>query len=448
VTQPTTPRIADIVIEALRVGEVPNEGQDAFATGIDAQVASLDRDLQRIADGRGRARFLRGEYGAGKTFFLRFLAARARRQGFAAAYVRVSYPEVPLHKPVALYREACAHLGVAEQVDGALRHILDQWLFKATERVMDPNLGAGLNPGDDGFDDALAREVRTLLGPVADAAPAFAQALSGYAQAALAGETEVARALLQWISGDAKVAATAKRRAHLAGQLSDSDALPMLRGLSTVVHQAGYKGLVIVIDEVERLVRLPRADLRKSGLELVQNWLAALEAGELPRTLLVIAGTTSFFDSPRGVPTVEPLQQRIGQLDDGPFADLDAPQLRLPGFDRARLVRVGQQVRDIYEIVHPAATAGRCEDPFLGKLADEVAGAFGGSVETTPRRYLRELVGVLGRCRQHPEYEPLQHFAFKVAANDPSLSEVERALVEGRKAADVDATMLSEGFDL
>ncbi len=446
-THRASARIADIVIEALRVGEVPNEGQDAIATGIDDQVASLDRDLQRIADGRGRARFLRGEYGAGKTFFLRFLAARARSQGFAAAYVRVAYPEVPLHKPVALYREACAHLGVAEQPDNALRHILDQWLFKATGRVMDPDLGAGLDPGDQRFDAALAREVRTLLGPVADAAPAFAQALSGYAQASLAGETEVARALLQWLSGDAKVAATAKRRAHLAGQLSDVDALPMLRGLATVVHQAGYKGLVLVVDEVERLVRLPRADLRKSGLELVQNWLAALEAGELPRTLLVIAGTTSFFDSPRGVPTVEPLQQRIGQLDDGPFADLDAPQLRLPGFDHVRLVRVGQQVREIYEIVNPG-TASRCSDTFLGKLADDVAGAFGGKVETTPRRYLRELIGVLGRCRQHAEYDPLLHFAFKVTAADPSLSEVERAVVEGRQAAEVDATLLVAGFDL
>ncbi len=446
-TQSVSARTADIVIEALRIGEVPHEGQDAIATGIDAQVSALDADLQRIADGRGRARFLRGEYGAGKTFFLRYLAARARRKGYAAAYVRIAYPEVPLHKPVALYREACAHLGVAEQPEGALRHILDQWLFKATERVMDPTLGSGLNPGDEGFDAALAGEVRTLLGPVADAAPAFAQALAGYAQASLAGENEVARALLQWLSGDAKVAATAKRRAHLAGQLSDVDALPMLRGLATVAHQAGYAGLVVVVDEVERLVRLSRTDLRKAGLEVVQNWLAAVEGGELPRTLLVIAGTTSFFDSPRGVPMVEPLRQRIGHLDDGPFEDLDAPQLRLPGFDRIRLVRVGQQVRDLYEVLHPGAVA-RCGDDFLGSLADDVAGAFGGNVETTPRRYLRELIGVLGRCRQHPDYDPRTHYAFKVSAADPTLSEVERAVIEGHKPTEVEATQITEGFDL
>ena len=48
------PRIADIVIEALRIGEVPAEGQDAIATGIDAQVQALDKELSRVADGRGR----------------------------------------------------------------------------------------------------------------------------------------------------------------------------------------------------------------------------------------------------------------------------------------------------------------------------------------------------------------------------------------------------------
>lgn len=440
-------RIADIVIEALRVGEVPAEGQDAIATGIEGHVAALAKEFARIASGRGRARFVRGDFGAGKTFFLRYLAALARKEGFAASYVRVSYPEVPLHKPVALYRALCSGLGVAERSDGALRHIAEQWLYRATERVMDPALGSGIQPGELGFDEALAKEVRALLGPVADAAPAFAQALGAYAGASLAGEEEVSRALLQWIGGDPKVASTAKRRAHLVGNLDPTDVIPMIRGLSRVVTQAGYKGLVVVIDEVERLVRLPRADSRKVGLELLQNWLGALEAGQLPGVLLVVAGTSSFFTSSRAVPMLEPLKQRIGDLDDGPFPDLDAVQVALPAFDSARLLRVGVAVRELFELRNPGTTA-RCDDAFLTRLAGEVSGAFHGKVEATPRRYLRELIGVLGRCQQHGDYRPAEHYRFRLSATDAELSDAERAAVEGRDIVEAESAPLPDGFDL
>lgn len=440
-------RVADIVIEALRVGEVPAEGQDAIATGIDAHVAALAKELPRVAAGRGRARFVRGDFGAGKTFFLRFLAARARAEGFVATYVRVAYPEVPLHKPVEIYRAAVAGLGVRERPDGAFRHVLEQWLYRATERVMDPSLGRGIDAEAPGFAEALASETRTLLGPVADAAPAFAQALAGYAAASLDGQEEVARALLQWLAGDPKVAATAKRRAHLVGNLDAPDVIPMLRGLSTVVTQAGYRGLVILVDEVERLVRLPRSDARKGGLELLQNWIGALEGGQLPNVLLVVAGTSSFFTSARGVRMLEPLQQRIGELDDGPFPDLDAVQVTLPPFDAARLVRVGQAVRGLYDVRYPGVAA-RCDDAFLARLAGEVAGAFGGHVETTPRRYLREVIGVLGRCQQHATYDPHAHYRFRVAASEAGLADAERAAIEGRSIAEAEATPLPEGFDL
>jgi hypothetical protein len=442
------PRIADIVIEALRVGEVPTHGLEDIATGIEAQVGALDKELPRVAEGRGRARFLRGEFGAGKTFFLRHLAARARVQGFATAYVRVSYPEVPLHNPVALYRAITTSLGVREKPDNALRHVLDQWLYRVSERVMNPSLGHGLQPGQAGFDAALEREIRTMLGPVSDAAPAFAQALGAYASASLAGEDDIARALMQWLAGDPKVAATAKRRAHLVGKLDATDIQGMLRGLTTVLVQAGNRGLVVLLDEVERLVRLPRTDLRKQGLELLQNWVGAQEAGQLPHLLLVVAGTTTFFQSPRGVPMLEPLQQRIGTLDDGPFPDLDAVQIALPAFDRDRLLRVGAQVRGLYEARYPGTTA-RCDDAFLGRLADDLSGAFGGRIETTPRRYLRELIGVLGRCQQHESYRPHEHFQFRISARDSDLADVERAALEGRGAAEVESAELSfDGFDL
>lgn len=442
------PRIADIIIESLRGGEVPREGLEHFATGIDAQVTALEEELARIADQRGRYRFLRGEYGAGKTFFLRFLAARARAEGFAASYVRISYPEVPLHQPIAVYRAAAAGLGVHHKLDGALRDILDQWLFRLSDRVADPELGPGLSDDHPGFADALEAESQRMLGPVVDAAPAFAQALNAYARASLRNDVDVSRAMLQWIGGDDKVAAGARKHANITGKLTHQDALGMLRALATMTVQAGYRGLVLLIDEVERLVKVPRLDARKGGLELLQNWMGALDAGQLPYTLMVVAGTTSFFDSPRGVPLLEPLQQRIGRLDSGPFPDMDAVQLRLPTFDVSRLVDVGRRVRDLYDACHPG-TGSRVGDAFLDRLAHEVAGAFGGQIEVTPRRFLRELVSVLSRVRRHEAFVPDEHYAFRLDEDGaPVMSNQERAASEGRPASEAEPEILPTEIDL
>ena len=441
------PRTADIIIESLRAGEVPQEGLEHYATGIDAQVAAFEQELERITDRRGRYRFLRGEYGAGKTFFLRFLAARARAKNYAAAYVRVSYPEVPLHKPAAIYQQVAASLGLGSKPDGALRDLLEHWLFEVSERVVDPDLGRGITDDDPAFPDAVAAEVRTMLGPIADAAPAMAQALAGYARATLAGEHDVARGLLQWLSGDEKVAASAKRTAHLIGKVGQLDALAMLRGLAQLVRQCGYSGLVILIDEVERLVKVPRTDMRQAGLQTLQNWMGALDAGQLPGVLVVVAGTTSFYDSPRGVPLLEPLEQRIGRLDDGPFPDMDAIQLRLPAFDRQRLERVGLQVRDIYTTLHPELEA-RASDELVAHLAGALAQAFGGKVEVTPRRFLRELIGVLGRLRQHDAYDPFVHYSFDSSGGDLPMDIQERAILEGQDLRAVEEAELPMELDL
>ena len=70
------------IIDALRRGAVPSNGLDVLAVGLDRFTTALDDDLARVAAGGSVFKAVRGEYGAGKTFFTRWLAERAKRRGF------------------------------------------------------------------------------------------------------------------------------------------------------------------------------------------------------------------------------------------------------------------------------------------------------------------------------------------------------------------------------
>ena len=71
---------------------------------------AIDEELDGVTAGRATFKAVRGEYGAGKTFFARWLAERAKRRGMAAAEVQISETETPLHKLETVYRRLVEQL--------------------------------------------------------------------------------------------------------------------------------------------------------------------------------------------------------------------------------------------------------------------------------------------------------------------------------------------------
>ena len=80
-------------------------------------------------DGGAVFKAVRGEYGAGKTFFTRWLAERAKRRGFAAAEVQISETETPLHRLETVYRRVTERCAPRPSRRARFRSVLDSWLF-------------------------------------------------------------------------------------------------------------------------------------------------------------------------------------------------------------------------------------------------------------------------------------------------------------------------------
>lgn len=423
------------IIDALRRGTVPRYGLDALAVGIDRFAPTLDQELEAVALGRGAFKAVRGEYGSGKTFFGRWLQERARSLGFATSEVQISETEIPLHRMETVYRRLTERLATANAPERALRDVIDAWFYTIEEDI----LAEGTVSAEDSqaLIERTEEQMESRLANITRSAPAFSAALRTYRRALLAGDNALAEGLIAWIGGQPNVAASVKRQAGIKGEIDHFGAANFLDGLLTILSDCGFRGLVLVLDEVETLQRM-RSDSRQRGLNALRQLIDEIDAGRFSGLYLMVTGTPAFFDGPQGAQRLPPLAQRL-HVDFATEARFDNPravQIRLPGFDLDLLCRVGSKVRDIYveQATDSARIGGVIDDAYIFDLAKSVTGELGGKVGIAPRVFLKKLVGdVLDRVDQFADFNPRKHYALTIS--DTELTDVERA---SRSATSVD----------
>jgi len=432
-----SPERRNEIVDALRRGTVPQRSLDAFAVGLDRFEAAVGEELEGVRRGRAQFKAVRGDYGSGKTFFARWLQERARRLGFATAEVQISETETPLHRLETVYRRLMERLATADTPLAAFRSIVDGWFFALEQDVL------AEGPDASGLLERTGALMERRLADITRQAPAFAATLRAYRSALGANDAALADGLLAWLAGQPNVAASVKRVAGVKGDIDHFGALSFLQGLLVVLRDSGQAGLVLVLDEVETLQRV-RGDVREKGLNALRQLIDEVDGGRFPGLYLVVTGTPAFFDGPQGVQRLPPLAQRL-HMDFSTDARFDNPravQLRLAGFDHAKLCEVGRRVRDIYaaHCAAPDRVRARADDAYVETLATAVTGRLGGKVGIAPRVFLKKLVvDVLDRIDQFEEFDPRQHYALTVA--DEELTTVERSAAG---AASVDDILLDD----
>ena len=327
---------AAAIISALRSGLVPKEGLQHFATGLSALQAAVDSELDFVATGKGSAKWLRGEYGTGKTFAARYLCARARARGFATAEVQISINDTPLHYLETVYRRLLERLETAAHGSAALRSVVDGWLFQLGEEVTRLQ---GLTEDDPGFAEATEERLKSRLADLSKRSGAFAAALRGYHAALNAGELETAQGLLSWLAAQPFTDRAILKKAGLKGAVDGAAALTFLGGILQVLRQSGFAGLVVVLDEVETIQRM-NAQTREKSLNVLRQLMDSLAKEELPGLYLVITGTRDFFEGHKGLRGLPALHQRVYVKfdEDSTFENLRAPQVRLAPFTQGQVI--------------------------------------------------------------------------------------------------------------
>jgi hypothetical protein len=407
-----TAKDVEHVFESLRKGLVPERGIDTFAVGIEKQRGELHRQLELAGGGEGTIKFLRGGYGCGKTFMARLALLDAQERGFATSFVVVSDNDLKFHRFDDVYRKVMTELGTSTCPRGALSDILDRWIA----RVEDTLIAAGADPDAADFDAAafdqqvqqrLEADLASLTG--GQAPQDFIRVIQTIFCLKQAGEVSEAGALISWLCGSGNVAAASKKVAGIKGDIGSRDALDYLRGVLEIVKAAGYKGLLIVIDEAETILRM-RSDSRHKSLNGIRQIADA--AGSYPGMLWLFTGTPEFFDTRYGVAGLEPLHRRISFSKQGPFASVRQPQLELVPFDAKRLHAVALCLREIYPSAKRSLLEERISLAFIDRLVAEVTKGFRGDVGVVPRQFLREFVTQLDLVEENNTYVPMEIYGF------------------------------------
>ena len=160
----------------------------------------------------------------------------------------------------------------------------------------------------------------------------FARAFLVYIKAKTNRDTELSGAASSWIKGEKNIPAHLKARFDVKGDIDRQNSMDVLKAFTRLINLLGYKGMVILIDELELLMNM-RADLRKSAYENLRYLVDSSGANEFSNCLFVFAATEEFFeDSEKGIKTYAALHQRIGTGPDksgSSFPDRRRPVMNL-----------------------------------------------------------------------------------------------------------------------
>ena len=309
---------------------------------------------------------------------------------------------------------------------GALRGMIDRWIYQLEEKIIELE---GYEEDDPRLAEQVEAQFESGLAEVSQIHSAFSSVLRGYYRAQLSNDYATAQALIGWLSGEQQTSALIKRKVNIRGEIDNTVALEFLRAVNVIARKAGMAGIVIVFDEVETIQRL-RGPQREQSLSTLRQFVDATDHGYFPFTYLMFTGTPGFFEDRLGVPSLQPLHDRI-KLDrpDDPYPNPELPQISLPLFNPEKLHEVAKKMLHIYSVAYEQVDSARISEVFIDFMIAEVSSKFGGRVDVVPRQFLRDFVNVLDKARQYPDYNPDVEYEFDrtIAAE---LTPVEQEVIE------------------
>ena len=405
-------RIARTVLNSLKGGVVPRIGLPYIAVGRKSEIEALLHDVDIIADGGASFRFIVGRYGSGKSFLLQIIRNYVMDRGFIVADADLS-PERRLQgtrgQGLATYRELIGNLSTKTKPEGgALTLILDRWISSVQSETM---MERGAAPGDPDLSVLVDRKINAVTSSVSELVHGFefAKLLSAYYHAYIDGDDEKKAKVIRWFRGEYTLKSEAKEALGVNMVITDDDWYEYLKLFATFFRLAGYSGMMIMIDELVNIYKIPNSITRQYNYEKMLTMYNDTLQGKA-KYLGIIMGATpqAVEDKRRGIYSYEALRSRLaeGRFSKPGVRDLLAPVIRLEPLTAEEMLILCEKLAEMHADLYGYERKVTTEDlaAFI-KIEFERIGA---DLNITPREVIRDFIELLDLLYQHPSMDVLE----------------------------------------
>lgn len=399
-------RIASVIINSLKGGVVPRIGLPYITVGREHEINALLHDIEIISEGGASFRFIAGRYGSGKSFLLQTIRNYAMDRNFVVVDADLS-PERRLQgtrgQGLATYKELIRNMSTRTRPEGgALTLILDRWINSVQSEAMD-FLGCGFD--DPRLAPETERRIRGVVGELSEMVHGFdfAKLLTVYYKAYIGGDDESKAKVVKWFRGEYSLKSEAKAELGVNIIVTDDDWYDYIKLFAAFLKRAGYDGMLILIDELVNIYKIPNSITRQYNYEKILTMYNDALQGKAHHLGIIMSGTLQCIeDQRRGVYSYEALRSRLeqGRFGSDEHSDMLAPVIKLNPLSYEEMLVLTEKLADIHaELFGYERTLG--QEELIAFIKIEY-GRIGADKNITPREVIRDFIELLNISFQNP----------------------------------------------
>ncbi len=388
-------RERDTIIQALRAGVVPRLGLQHIQVGRAGEIAEMIRDVERIAEGGSSIRFIVGEYGSGKTFFLNLVRLIALEMGMVVISADLA-PDRRIHatggQARSLFAELTRNASTRTKPDGgAMASVVERFVSQAISEA----------DAKERSPDEIVRNKLEHLEEMTGGYD-FANVVAKYWEGHETGDDEMKANALRWLRAEFSTKTDARKAIGVRTIIDDAGIYDHLKLMAAFVKEAGYAGLVVALDEMVNLYKLSSRQARNANYEQILRILNDVLQGSAVHLGFILGGTPEFLlDTRRGLYSYEALQSRLAEntfARDG-LVDLSGPVMKLSSLTPEDLFVLLDNIRRVFL----GDGAGTLPDEALKAFMAHCSQRIGDAYFRTPRNTVIAFVNMLAVIEQNTD---------------------------------------------
>ena len=421
-------RESSALINSLTAGVVPRIGLRHIAVGRQNEVNAFLQDLATIEEGGASFRLISGQYGSGKSFLLQMIRNNAMERNFVVADADLS-PERRLTgtkgQGLSTYRELMQRISTITRPEGgALEAILQKWISNLQVVVAKES---GFRPGSLEIVEAVSDKIANIMAKLSEMTYgfAFASVIDSYWRGMKNSDELLKQSALRWLRGEFSTKTEAKQSLPVDCIIDDQSWYEFLKLFALFVAMAGYKGLLIFLDEGVNLYKISHKQARDNNYEKILTIFNDTMQGKAQYIGVFLSGTPQFiYDERRGLFNYEALRSRLAdnRFSAQGFIDFTSPIIKLDQLSPEEIYLLIERLCELHSSHYSYTCSLDTTD--LTAFLNTVVSRLGADQLLTPREITRDFLGLLNILLQNPNlsFDTLineQGFSVKSAENNP-----------------------------